>query len=171
MSKMTHTYILDSTGKPVPEPDTRKWGRWSEGANELRRVASQEIGLSKVRVSTVFLAIDHNFTGGEPVLYETMVFGGSLDGETNRYHNREEALVGHEAMCERVREAGNEQNDTMNIFGVGRSGQSGLDIKFAYPPSRLFSSKDALNMAAWLVVMAESEEGEFDKLLEAVKAI
>ena len=49
----------------------------------------------KVHVSTVFLALDHNFAAGEPILFETMIFGGEHDGECERYHTVEEATVGH----------------------------------------------------------------------------
>ena len=46
-------------------------------------------------VSTVFLWIDHNFSGGQPVLFETMIFGGKYDGEQFRYQNYENAASGH----------------------------------------------------------------------------
>ena len=69
-------------------------------ANE-RRVAWTEIG--DATVSTVFLAVDHSFGDGPPLLFETMVFGGALDCEQVRYATWEEAEAGHAAMCERVR--------------------------------------------------------------------
>lgn len=55
------------------------------------------------KVSTVFLGLDHNFSGLEnpldyrPVLWETMIFGGPNDQEMWRYCSREEALKGHDA--------------------------------------------------------------------------
>lgn len=56
-----------------------------------------------VRVSTVFLGLDHNFrAAGPPILWETLVFGGVLDGEMRRYASREAALLGHQEMCARV---------------------------------------------------------------------
>jgi hypothetical protein len=36
--------------------------------------------------------------GGPPLIFETMVFGGSKDGEMDRYSTKEEAEKGHEAM-------------------------------------------------------------------------
>lgn len=36
-------------------------------------------------VSTVFLALDHAYGGGPPVLFETLVLGGSLDQSMDRY--------------------------------------------------------------------------------------
>lgn len=93
-------YVLD--GKtPVLEPDLLKWARMFEDSSG-RRVAQDMIG--DVRVSTVFLGLDHNFDDeGPPLLFETMVFGGSLDEETERYATWEQAEAGHAAMIERVR--------------------------------------------------------------------
>jgi hypothetical protein len=86
-------YILKD-GKPVLEPDLLKWAKWFEGGDDKRRVAWTEIG--DVKVSTVFLGIDHSFGGGVPVLYETMIFGGEHDEYQDRYHTLEEAMIGHE---------------------------------------------------------------------------
>lgn len=41
-----------------------------------------------VRVSTVFLGLDHFGRVGEPVLWETMIFGGAHDGYQARYTSR-----------------------------------------------------------------------------------
>jgi hypothetical protein len=58
------------------------------------RVAETMIG--DVRVSTVWLGVDHNFSGkGPPLIFETMVFGGDLDGECYRYPTETDALKGH----------------------------------------------------------------------------
>jgi hypothetical protein len=58
------------------------------------RVGDTEIG--NVRVSTVFLSIDHNFfRGGDPILFETHIFGGPLNGEGKRYSTYQEAERGH----------------------------------------------------------------------------
>lgn len=91
-------YVLVD-GKPRKEPDLLAWARWNETAE--RRVALREQG--DCQVSTVFLALDHNFSGdGPPLLYETMVFGGALDGEQERASTAEEALAIHARMCARV---------------------------------------------------------------------
>ena len=54
-----------------------------------------------VEVSTVFLAIDHNFSGkGSPLLFETMIFGSTFFRNSNEYQIRystwDEAKAGHE---------------------------------------------------------------------------
>ena len=67
-------YILDGR-TAVEEPDLIRWVMWFETAN---RVVCQD-WVGPRFVSTVFLGLDHNFApnGGDPILFETMVF---LDG-------------------------------------------------------------------------------------------
>lgn len=52
-----------------------------------------EVG--NTRVSTVFIMMDHSFGGEEPILFETLVFGGPLDGDGERYRTKAEAEAGH----------------------------------------------------------------------------
>jgi hypothetical protein len=67
------------------------------------RVARTELP-DGVSVSTVFLGLDHRFgNNGPPLVFETMVFCGALDGEQVRYSTWAEAEAGHEAMVARVR--------------------------------------------------------------------
>lgn len=85
--------------KPVPVSDLTKWAKGYETLD--RRVAYTDVG--DVKVSTVFLGLDHNFSDdGPPVLFETCVFGGTLDGEMDRYSTWDEAEAGHAAMVARV---------------------------------------------------------------------
>jgi hypothetical protein len=94
-------YILNGH-RPISEPDLMKWARWFETAD--RHVARTMIG--DVRVSTVFLGLDHSFDPkGPPLLFETMVFGGPLDGEQDRYSTWQEAEKGHAAIVKRAKEA------------------------------------------------------------------
>jgi hypothetical protein len=44
-------------------------------------------------------------TPGPPVLWETFVFGGVLDGEMQRYTSKADALAGHQRMCALVAQA------------------------------------------------------------------
>ena len=71
--------------------------------SDRRRVATDMIG--GVRISTVFLSIDHGDGDGPPVLFETMVFGGQFDQDQARYTTWAEAEIGHKAMV-RLRKAG-----------------------------------------------------------------
>jgi hypothetical protein len=93
-------YILDGhEAKPIA--DILDWARWYGTAD--RTVAKTDIG--DVRVSTVFLGIDHQFEEeGPPLLFETMIFGGALDEEQWRYSTWDEAVVGHAAAVAQVAE-------------------------------------------------------------------
>lgn len=94
------TYILD--GKtPVLEPDLHKWGEWFETANRQVEVSI----IYDVTLSTVFLGLDHSWSVGPPVLFETMIFGGPRDREYERYSTWDEAEAGHKKMFEELRSA------------------------------------------------------------------
>ena len=97
------TYILDSDGNPVPEPDVKKWGLWMKANG--RRVAKTDV--EGTLVSTVFLGTDHNTFGGEPLLFETMVFESSdfMHSYVERYSNRQQAIAGHDQAVAMVRDA------------------------------------------------------------------
>ena len=97
---MSEYGILDGH-KVKPVKDVIEWAQQFEGMN--RRVEITEVG--KVKVSTVFLGLDHGF-GGTPQWFETMVFGGKLDQEQERYGTWDEAEAGHRAMVARVAKAG-----------------------------------------------------------------
>lgn len=99
--EMTDRYILVD-GVPVEEPDLLKWAMWMEN-DTVRRVGYTET--YNAAVSTVFLGLDHSFGGGEPVLYETMIFGGEFNGYQERYHTFEEAREGHDKAVKMIIEA------------------------------------------------------------------
>jgi hypothetical protein len=71
---------------------------------EYGRVA--ETMLDPYWVSTVWLGLDHNFGGGKPLIFETMVFHkdkGWEDQDMARYSTEAEAQDGHRQMVERWR--------------------------------------------------------------------
>lgn len=86
-------YILEGR-TPVLCDDIMKWGAQFEDIKS-RRVAETTIG--DARISTVFLGLDHNWGGGPPLLFETMIFGGEHDGYCERYSTWDEAERGHAA--------------------------------------------------------------------------
>ena len=91
------TYILD--GHTPVAADVLTWARWFEQTE--RHVADEMI--AGVRVSTVFLGLDHCFfDDGPPLLFETMVFGGALDQEMERCSTWEQAEQMHKRMVARV---------------------------------------------------------------------
>lgn len=86
--------------RAVPCQDLFEWSEWFATAD--RRVA--ETWIDDIRVSTVFLGLNHNpVPGADPALFETMVF---VDGEPNqerRYFIWEEAEAGHAEMVADIR--------------------------------------------------------------------
>jgi len=98
---MSKFYILD--GKTVVSVKLLVWAKWMQTAN--RTVKKTDIG--KVLVSTIFLGLDHSFgCEGEwlPILFETMVFGGTMDRSMNRYCSWEQAEQGHDEMVDKVKQ-------------------------------------------------------------------
>lgn len=94
---MSDKYILEGH-EAVECNDLMKWADWFETAD--RTVKKTEIG--DISVSTVFLGLNHCYGEGEPVLFETMVFGGEYDQEVERYATWEQAEKGHEEWVKKV---------------------------------------------------------------------
>lgn len=93
-------YILQDNFEPVISHVLIDWAIWFETAN--RTLAENKEG--DIRVSTVFLGLDHSY-GGEifghaPILWQTMIFGGEHNNYQERYETKEQALVGHIKACE-----------------------------------------------------------------------
>lgn len=84
--------VTDANGRAGDE-----FYEWFEKAD--RRVALDSRGA--IRVSTVFLGLDHNhFGSGPPLLFETLVQGGPNDGDMMRYSTWDEAIAGHARMLD-----------------------------------------------------------------------
>lgn len=89
-------YVLGLDGAPVAVDEVLVWASWFETAD--RSVAQTQIG--PLRVSTVFLGLDHQWGDGPPVLWETMVFADLEHSDhTRRYTSREAAVEGHAEVC------------------------------------------------------------------------
>lgn len=101
---MADYYILDHKRKAIAVDDVLVWGRWMQEHPD-HHVADEKVG--NARVSTVFIGLNHsfNFFSGPPLIFETMVFGGKLDGEMDRYSTWAQAEQGHKDMLERVIDA------------------------------------------------------------------
>ena len=95
---MSDKYTLE--GKtPVLCDDLMAWVRNFEKGTD-RHVAADKIG--DVRVSTVFLGLDHSWGDGPPLLFETMIFEGPHDGYQERYSTWEQAEEGHKRAVKMV---------------------------------------------------------------------
>lgn len=88
---------FDRKGNPITSE------QWSAGFCDMdkKRVAFDK--LPDAEVSTVWLGLDHSYGDGPPLIFETLVFGGTLDQEMDRYSSEAEALAGHAKMVQRVR--------------------------------------------------------------------
>ena len=77
---MSDFFILDENHNVIPAANTLEWGEFFNKPDRI--VAATEIG--EIRVSTVFLGIDHSWGGDKPVVFETMIFGGEHDQYQDR---------------------------------------------------------------------------------------
>jgi hypothetical protein len=84
---------------PVPCEDFMEWAKWYETAN---RTVKQTEFPDGVKVSTVFLGLDHAFMSDKPILFETMIFGGEHDDYQERYSTWDEAEAGHQRAIQLV---------------------------------------------------------------------
>lgn len=87
----------DRDGRPLT---LHEWAAGFEDP-EYKRVDEDDVG--GVRVSTVWLGLDHGHGAGRPLIFETMVFGGVGDGDVWRYATEAEALAGHVRVVRRER--------------------------------------------------------------------
>lgn len=84
------SFYYDMDGNPITQ------AQWVAGFESRDRQIAKTDFPDGVWVSTVWLGIDHRFGGvGAPLIFETMIFEGPLDGEQWRYSTRERALAGH----------------------------------------------------------------------------
>jgi len=83
----------------VPFMDPRWVAMWK--AKDARRVAFDEVG--DAQVSTVFLAMDHQYGDGPSLWFETMAFM-PCNQPCWRYATWDRAEAGHRAVVEALRE-------------------------------------------------------------------
>jgi hypothetical protein len=84
-------YILNGHD-PVPV-SLLAYAQW-ELANPGCRIVEQT-NIGRVKISTVFLGLDHGYRSSRPVLFETMIFNGLLDESVERYCTWDGAAEGH----------------------------------------------------------------------------
>ena len=99
---MTERYILKD-GFAVQCQDLMEWGAWMEAHRNKFQKISKVAGL---RLSTVFLGLDHSFGHGEPLLWETMLFNDDMNGESEsqwRFTFQGEAYEFHETKVKQLK--------------------------------------------------------------------
>lgn len=103
---MTRPLHYDPDGNPI---DFMEWAAIFRSID--RHVADTYDQTTRVRVSTVYLGLDHNIFGPTPLIYETMAFRHGGDGELpevvdmERTPNRVAALAAHDRMVVALRDA------------------------------------------------------------------
>jgi hypothetical protein len=101
-------YVL--VGRTPNAAELWTWAKAFENRWTVKRAGGKDpwlVGhdeLEGCNVSTIFLGLDHNWSGrGDPVLFETLVFGGPLADEMMRYCTYAEAERGHAEMVTQAR--------------------------------------------------------------------
>jgi hypothetical protein len=90
-------------GKPI---DLMEWARERQEDNHIG-----DTTVDGVRVSTVWLGLDHGYGPGPPLIFETMIFGGPHDNFCERYSTKEQAQAGHDRIVTALREGRDPEDD------------------------------------------------------------
>jgi hypothetical protein len=86
---------------PISDEDYLGWARELKDT-EHRRVAFDQL-TDTIRVSTVFLGLNHGFNDGPPLWFETMAFGLEDDKLQERCETYEQAEQQHAKMLAQVK--------------------------------------------------------------------
>ena len=87
---LTSPMYYDLRGRPITAKE------WAKAMKTDRHIGDTKLWFGRLRISTVWLGLDHGFKpGGKPVIFETMVFNGDDSLEQERYSTIDEALAGH----------------------------------------------------------------------------
>ncbi|MHC5718256.1 MAG: hypothetical protein ACYTX0_40775 [Nostoc sp.] len=101
MEIMTLYYKLEGQ-TPVAVESFVEWSLWIMSANTTVMINELKDSI----ISTRFVGIDLNPARcnfeSEPMVFETLVMGGVLDGKKNIYPTWDEAIQGHIKICTQV---------------------------------------------------------------------
>ena len=107
-------YLLDKDKKPYKVTLKESYKLYDD--RDMKITKQDKVG--DVRVSTVFLGLDHAWIGEpSPILWETMIFGGEHDQYQERYTSHEDALAGHQRAIDLVKniEREDESDSTVSV--------------------------------------------------------
>ncbi len=96
-------YFILNDGRVTEEPDYETWSKWYESTYEnVSGIAQTETtqGTVTTKFMAMSMALDKN---AAPMIFETSVSGGWLDGQIQRYATIEEAKQGHQTWVEKVK--------------------------------------------------------------------
>lgn len=92
----------DKAGKPLSFDEFAALKYDANGdISDYARIAYDQ--LEHCALSTVWLGLNHSFTDGPPILFESMIFGGPHDGDMRRYATEDDALAGHLHAVDEIR--------------------------------------------------------------------
>jgi len=86
-------YILNEDHS-VEDVSLSKYLDWIHEGGHSQKIIKQ-FETRDYKISTVFLGINHSISSENPLIFETMIFGGYHDGECVRYKTWQEAVDGH----------------------------------------------------------------------------
>src|SRR5271170_7396410 len=100
---MTHYYLNDDhTFRPCSLME------WANQFETMDRHIGDDHVSDNAHVSTVWLGTNHNFFGGKPLLFETMIFSRGDEAWADqfqfRYSSWEQAKRGHELAVELIKQ-------------------------------------------------------------------
>lgn len=102
MEIMTSQFYKLEGQTPVPVGSFMEWSLWIMSA-------STTVMINELRdciISTRFVGIDLNSGScnfeSQPMVFETLVMGGVMDGKKNLYPTWDEAIQGHLKICTQV---------------------------------------------------------------------
>lgn len=87
----------DRTGKPI------SMNRWVELRHDYSYTQLGESYIGRTLVSTIWLGVGNSFGGGNPIIFETMVFGRYGDLGQWRFAAEEEAILWHDLVVRSLR--------------------------------------------------------------------
>lgn len=132
MSRYLGWWILDENKSPV-RASNNEYESWMGSARESREEwkKRKQVAMTEVagfNVSTVFLAMDHGYEpDGEPILFETMIFGTKehgqmgMTGATATAHGRRRSRATRKsARCLKVDGSQGASTDVWGRYGATR---------------------------------------------------
>ena len=101
MEIMTPYYKLEGQ-IPVAVESFMEWSLWMLSAKTIVMINELKDSI----ISTRFVGIDLNLgscnSESKPMVFETLVMGGAMDGKRNFYPTWDEAIQGHLKICTQV---------------------------------------------------------------------
>jgi len=96
-------------GQPISMEECARLSR----SNNYSWVAKSYLDGTDIYVSTVWLGVDHSFGEGQPLIFETIVFGDEHESCT-RYGTEEAAIAGHREIVHFFNQE--QQKDHVNVL-------------------------------------------------------